>query len=118
MGNFKELKVWQKSTDLAVRVYEITNREPWARDFRFKDQIRAAAISVPSNIAEGDESGTNPNAIRYFNISKGSCAEVITQLIVAQRIAYISKEEKDKLEDDYEHVRAMLKNLIKSRRLR
>lgn len=116
MGNFKNLKVWQKATDLAVKIYEITSKEPWSKDFRFKDQIRAAAISIPSNIAEGDESGTNPNSIRYFNMALGSSAEVITQLIIAERVAFISKEQESILEDEYEHVRAMLKNLIKSRR--
>ena len=53
MGGFKDLKVWQQAKMLAVKIYKITNEGPFQRDFGFKDQIRRAAISVPSNIAEG-----------------------------------------------------------------
>ena len=54
MGDFKKLQVWQKAKEAAVKIYKITNVGKFDRDFRFKDQIRAAAVSVPSNIAEGE----------------------------------------------------------------
>ena len=115
MGRFRELKVWQKSKSLAVEIYKLTSEKTWERDYRFKQQIRAAAISIPSNIAEGDESGSNKNSIRYFYISKGSCAEILTQIEIATELSLISKKKSDKLIDDYEHIRAMIINLIKSR---
>ena len=86
MGNFAELKVWQKSKDLAVNIYKFTRTRDFSGDFRFRDQIRAAAVSVPSNIAEGDELDTNKQSIRHFYYAKGSVAEVITQLIIAQEV--------------------------------
>jgi four helix bundle protein len=116
MGNFRKLQVWTKSKDLAVAVYRVTNEGSIAKDFRFRDQLRAAAVSIPSNIAEGDESGTNANAIRYFNISKGSCAELITQLIIAEEVGYISIETRMKFEDQTDHIARMLSKLIQSRR--
>lgn len=59
MGNFRNLRVWQKSKELAVEIYKLTNEESFKKDFGLKDQIRRAAVSVPSNIAEGDELDTN-----------------------------------------------------------
>lgn len=116
MGDFKKLQVWSKSKDLAVSIYKATNEGAISKDFRFRDQLRAAAVSIPSNIAEGEESGSNANAIRYFNIAKGSCAELITQFIIAEEVGYISKETRSILEDQIDHIARMLAKLIQSRR--
>ncbi len=78
--------------------------------------MRAAAVSIASNIAKGEESGSNPNSIRYFNIAKGSCAELITQITIANEIGYIKHGEAKTLEDHIEHIAKMLHNLIKARR--
>jgi len=56
-GGFKELRVWQKGKDLAVYIYQITNTGDFAKDYSLRDQIRRAVVSIPSNIAEGDERG-------------------------------------------------------------
>ena len=66
MGKFQDLKVWQRAKDLAVFVYKITNGGQFAKDFGLRDQIRRAAVSIPSNISEGDENGTNKQAINFF----------------------------------------------------
>ncbi len=116
MGDFRKLIVWQKSKDLAVRIYKITNTGVFAKDFRFKDQIRAAAISVPSNIAEGDENKTNKQSVNYFHIAKGSTAEVITQLIIAYEVDYIDKQIHEELINEYNHVSHMLAKLIATRK--
>ena len=71
MGKFQDLKVWQRAKDLAVYIYKLTNKTPFSKDFGLRDQIRKAAISIPSNIAEGDELGSNKQAIRHFYIAKG-----------------------------------------------
>ena len=110
------MQVWSKSKDLAIQIYRLTNKEPFSRDFRFKDQIRSAAVSVPSNIAEGDELDTNKQSIRHFYIAKGSAAEVITQLIIAQEIGYLEKKETIEMIDQYEHLSHMLSKLINSRK--
>ena len=119
MGDFRQLKVWQISKDLAIKIYRITDDSTaFAKDFRFRDQIRSAAISVPSNIAEGDELDSNKQSNRHFYISRGSCAEVITQLIVAMEVEYLDGILAHSLITDYEHLSAMLSKLIKARSTR
>ena len=92
MCGFKDLKVWQKSKELAVLIYKITQEKGFRQDFGFKDQIRRAAISIPSNIAEGDERGTNKEAVRFFYIAKGSLAELQTQIEIAFEIGYLREK--------------------------
>lgn len=115
MGNFKELRVWSDSMELAVSIYKITRETELSRDFALCNQIRRAVISISSNIAEGDERGTNREAVYFFNIAKGSTAEVITQINIAQRIGYLNTEALQTLENQAEKIRASLKNLIKAR---
>ena len=115
MGNFKNLRVWQDATDLAVDIYNICKSQSFSNDHGLRNQIQRAAVSISSNIAEGDERGTNRESIHYFNIAKGSVAEVITQLNIAHRIEYIDLETLVKLENQAEKIRASLKNLIKAR---
>lgn len=116
MGNFRRLKVWQKSKDLAIRIYRITGPgTPFDKDFRFRDQLRSAAVSIPSNIAEGDELGSNKQAVRHFRISKGSAGEIITQLIIARATGHLNQQLADELIAEYEHVSHMLARLIQAR---
>jgi four helix bundle protein len=115
MGKFKDLRVWQDSMDLVEGIYKITKRTAFSRDFGLANQIQRAAVSIASNIAEGDERGTNKEGVYFFNIAKGSCAEVITQLNIAFRIGYIDEAILSKCENQSEKIRASLKNLIKAR---
>lgn len=92
MGDFTKLNVWMKSKDLSITLYKITSHGEFAKDFGLKDQIRRAAVSIPSNIAEGEESGTNPQSIRFLNITKGSAAELRTQLVIAHEIGYLNNQ--------------------------
>lgn len=115
MGNFKELRVWQESVNLSANIYHITKKEPFVKDYGLCNQIQRAAVSVASNIAEGDERGTDKEAVYFFNIAKGSAAEVITQLHIAHKIGYIDENILVKLENQTEKIRASLKKLIKSR---
>ncbi len=115
MGDYKDLKVWQKSKDLAVRIYRITAEGHFEKDYRFRDQIRSASVSVPSNIAEGDELGSNKQSVRHFHIARGSAAEVVTQIIIAGEIKYLSEKDTEEFSSEYEHVGHMLTKLIKAR---
>lgn len=115
MGNFKGLYVWQDAIKLATGIYKITAKEPFCRDYGLSNQIQRAAVSVASNIAEGDERGTNKESIHFFNIAKGSAAEVITQLNIAYQIGYIDELTFTKAEDFTEKIRASLKKLIEAR---
>ncbi|WP_426477007.1 four helix bundle protein [Chryseobacterium sp. CBSDS_008] len=74
MANFKELLVWQKSIDFVTEMYRITETFPKAEVYGLISQIRRAAVSIPSNIAEGRRS--KPDYLQFLKISRGSCAEV------------------------------------------
>jgi four helix bundle protein len=115
MGNFKELKVWQQSKEFAVNIYKLTEEGPFIKDFGLKDQIRRASVSIPSNIAEGDNLDTDKQSIRHFYIARGSVAELRTQLLISMEISYISEKQYDILEKDCEKISAMLTALKKYR---
>jgi len=115
MGKFMELKVWQRAKDLAVYIYKITGEGEISWDFGFRDQIRRAAVSIPSNIAEGDEFGSNKQAIRFFYLAKGSSAELLTQSIIALEIEYIDKKSFKHIETECKAISGMLGRLIKVR---
>jgi four helix bundle protein len=93
MGKFTDLKVWERSKDLAIYIYRLTNQGLFLKDFGLRDQIRRAAVSISSNIAEGDELNTDKQSVKYFYTAKGSAAEVLTQSVIAFEIGYISNEE-------------------------
>jgi four helix bundle protein len=115
MGNFKKLLVWQKSKDLAVRIYKITDSGSIGKDFGLRDQMRRSAVSVPSNVAEGDNLDTDKQSIRHFYIARGSVAELRTQLVISMEIGYINKEIFEEFESSYNEIGAMLTSLIKFR---
>jgi four helix bundle protein len=87
-----------------------------SRDYSFRDQIRRSAISKPSNIAEGLESGFDKQGIRFFYIAKGSIAELKTQLQLTKMIEYIKKDEFNKIFEDLERIGKMLYKLIAYRK--
>lgn len=115
MGNFQELRVWQNAKEIAVKIYSLTREQKFSKDFGLKDQIQRSAVSVASNIAEGDELGSDKQSIRHLYIAKGSMAELITQLIIAHEIGYLDVNRKNELIDECDKVSAMLRKLIKSR---
>lgn len=115
MSNFKDLDVWKKSRTLAIEIYKITNQGLFLKDFAFRDQIRRAAVSIPSNIAEGDESGFNKMGIRHFYVAKGSLAELETQLDIANNVGYISTDYYTVLSEKMIVISKMLSKLIQYR---
>jgi four helix bundle protein len=114
-GGFKNLTVWQRSKDLAVYIYKLTNKGSFSRDFGLRDQMRRAAVSIPSNIAEGDERDTNKESVRFLYIVKGSLAELLTQLEISKEIGYITAEEFSYVSEEYIAIGKMLGKLIKIR---
>ena len=94
--NFEELKAWQKPRELAGSVYELTRHERFSRDFGLRDQIQRAASSVMHNIAEGFESGSDPEFLRFLKMARRSAAEVQSQLYLALDVDYITKDERQK----------------------
>ncbi len=94
---FEDLVAWQKGRWLAVAVYQATRSGPLERDFGLAGQMQRAAVSIPSNIAEGFERGTRPEFHRYLSNAKGSSAELRTQLYIAQDIGYLTQTQFDPL---------------------
>jgi four helix bundle protein len=88
---FEDLIVWQKARVLTREVYRVTRTGAWARDFGLRDQIREAAVSVMSNIAEGFERGRPAEFNQFLLVAKGSCAEVRSQLYVALDADYLER---------------------------
>lgn len=87
--SFEDLEVWKKACRLAVDVYKNLQN---CRDYGLKDQMTRAAVSIPSNIAEGAERGSSQEYIRFIHIAKGSSAELRTQLHIAHRIGLLQKD--------------------------
>jgi four helix bundle protein len=115
MGKFQDLKVWQRSKDLAVYIYKITTEGKFSKDFGLRDQIRRAAVSIPSNLAEGDEYGSDKQSVRFFYIAKGSSAEVLTQAIIANEIGYINEKDYKYIVAECKAISGMTMRLIHAR---
>ena len=115
MGNFQELRVWHLAKDLAVKIYLLTKKDELSKDFGLRDQMQRSAVSIPSNIAEGDELDTDKQSVRYFYIAKGSTAELLTQLIISQEIGYLDLETLNILVNECRVISAMLTKLIQAR---
>lgn len=113
---FRGLRVWAESKELAIHIYIITGEGRFAKDFALRDQIRKAAVSIPSNIAEGDSLGTDKQSVRHFLIAKGSTAEVITQAEIASEIGYIDQLSCNHIEGRCAEIMKKLQKLISARK--
>jgi four helix bundle protein len=114
---FKDLIVWQKAKDIVVKIYRESEGGSLSRDFALRDQIRRSAISVVSNLAEGDERDTDKESVRFFYIAKGSLAELRTQIEIAHEITYLGKEFYESIEGECVALGKMIGSLIKKRQL-
>lgn len=114
MANFKELLVWQKSINFVTEIYELTNNFPKNEMYGLISEIRRASISIPSNIAEGNSRRSVADYLQFLKIARGSCAEVETQLIIAQNLKFLSEEHYLKLNQDIIEILKMLNGLINS----
>ena len=115
MGNFQKLRVWQLAKELAVKIYKLTQKKEFSKDFGLKDQIQRSAVSIPSNIAEGDELETDKQSVRFFYIAKASSAELLTQILIGNEIGYIDNTEAEQLIDCCKVISVMLTKLIRAR---
>ncbi len=109
---FEDLVVCQKARALANEVYALTRRAAFAKDLSLVDQVRRAAVSVMSNVAEGFERGSNTEFVQFLYIAKGSCGEVRAQLSLAFDQGYLPDVEHRKVSDHCRLVSGMLSGLI------
>ena len=92
MHNLKELKIWSKAMDLAVDVYKATSNFPNDERFGLISQLRRAAVSIPSNIAEGAGRNSNKEFCNFLGIANGSSYEVQTQLVISNKLSLLNTD--------------------------
>lgn len=114
LKSYKDLIVWKKAYDLTLEVYRITKGFPADERYGLTSQLRRAAVSVPSNIAEGYGRRTTPDYVRALYIAYGSICEVETQVMLARDLHYVKAADMKSLEDHIAEVERMLKALIRS----
>lgn len=90
MKSHKDLTVWQKSIDFVAEIYKITRGFPREESYGLQGQMRRAAISIPSNISEGASRVSNKDFIQFLHIALGSASELETQVIIAEKIGYLT----------------------------
>lgn len=112
INSFEDLNVWKEGLSLAISVY---NELKSCKEFGLRDQIQRAAVSIPSNIAEGFERESNKDFIRFLYYSKSSARELRTQLFLCKELELISEEIGNKLIEHSRKVSGMTYNLIKTR---
>ena len=110
---FEDIEAWQKARELTREIYRISNQGSFARDFGLRDQIRRAAVSIMSNIAEGFGRGGNKEFIQFLSTAKGSASEVQAQLYVALDAEYITKEQFQKIYSRTEEISRMIGGLLR-----
>ena len=115
MSSYRDLLVWDKAKMLAVLLYKNTSDEPFTHDFGLRNQLRRAAVSIASNIAEGAERNSNKESVQFFHIAKGSLAEVVTQVEIAHEIGYLTDEQCKLILTECNQINAMLGSLIRVR---
>jgi|FaiFalFF_MnMetaG_3_1042247.scaffolds.fasta_scaffold03366_1 four helix bundle protein len=112
MRSYQELEVWKSAMDLVLQVYHLTEPLPPTETYGLRAQMRRAALSIPSNIAEGWGSGARRRYVHMLKVARGSLMELETQGILAARLGYISPEALEDLLETTRHITRMLNRLI------
>jgi len=111
--SYRDLIVWQKSIDLTGKIYSCTRQFPKEEIYGIVSQMRRAAVSIASNIAEGQGRGATAEFHRFLTISKGSLYELETQLIVSNKVGYLSEETLNDLLNNCDEISRLLSGLMK-----
>src|SRR6478752_61790 len=114
MTSYHDLTVWQKAVDLVIDCYKLTGRFPRSEQYGLTCQLQRAAVSIPSNIAEGAGRGHTREFIRHLGIARGSLFEAETQIVIAQRLGYATPEGVQPLLAAVAEIGRMLHGLIAS----
>ncbi len=110
--NHKKLDVWKLSLELTTKIYELTKLFPASEMYGLTSQLRRAAVSITSNIAEGAARSSKKERNRFYEMSRSSLVEVDTQLLIALKLNYVSEEDIHRLDELVNHLFAKLSNLI------
>ncbi len=112
MRNFKQLLIWQKGFRIAINAIGLVTKFPKEEKFTISSQITRAAVSIPSNIAEGSSRSSSKNFKRFLEISLGSSFELETQLMIAEAVNYGDKESRNQLLNDIDEEQKMLMSFM------
>ena len=112
VNHYKDLIVWQKAMDLVCLIYNVTKSFPKEEIYGLTSQLRRAAVSVPSNIAEGQARQSTPEFKHFLTISRGSLAEIETQLLIASRLNYLQESQLRAIMSLHTEISKMLPALI------
>lgn len=115
-GSYRELKVWQRAVDLSVEIYRVTKEFPREETYGLSSQLRRAAVSIASNIAEGYGRGTKAEFRHFLALARGSVLEVQTQLLIVRRLEFCGLDRMQGLEDAAEEIGKMLWRLMESQK--
>lgn len=113
-SSYKDLIAWQKGMELLAAIYDVTESFPSNEQFGLVSQLRRAAVSVPSNVAEGKAHYTNRDFVRFLRNARGSLAEIETQVLIAQQRRYLSSETAANLSQKLDELGRILSGLITS----
>jgi four helix bundle protein len=111
--NFKDLKVWQKGIEIVKDIYTVTEKFPNKELYGLTSQMRRAAVSIPSNIAEGFKRYHNREYKQFLFVALGSCAELETQLIISKELNYINKKDTERIVEKLDHLSKMTTVLMR-----
>ncbi|HEY0668528.1 MAG TPA: four helix bundle protein [Sphingobacteriaceae bacterium] len=114
MHNVKELKIWNKAIELAVKIYEASGQFPADERFGLISQTRRSAVSISSNISEGAGRNTKGEFIQFLGIANGSSYELQTQMVIAERLGFIKTETCNSILDNIDELQKMNYKLQKS----
>ena len=108
MENFKRLSIWKRSLNLATEVYKLTSDFPKKEIYGLTSQMRRSAVSISSNIAEGAGRSSRQDFARFLNISYGSACELETQLIISNKLGYLSEENMADVMTELDEIQKMI----------
>ena len=111
-SDYKELQVWQKAMDLVVEIYKISKLLPKEEVYGISDQLRRSAVSIPSNIAEGQSRNSAKEFIQFLSIARGSLAELETQLLICIKVNMLSEDNITEAQNIITEIGKMIKGLM------
>ncbi len=117
MRNFKQLLIWQKGFQIAIKSYKVVSSFPKEEKYSISSQITRSAVSIPSNIAEGSSRSSMKDYNRFLEISLGSTFELETQLMIAEAVNFGEKEQRDELLKDIDEEQKMLMSFMSKLKL-
>lgn len=112
MASYRELLVWQKSMEMTKEIYLLVKKLPKEETYALSDQMRRAAVSIPSNISEGQERNSKKEFCQFLTIARGSKAELETQLLICMQVGYLAEQEIQTAMKQLNEIGKMLTSLI------